>query len=106
LKKKKLMLLTDTTPEELYTFTIITTEGNALLRLIQNRIPVIYDKEMGQRWLDGSFIGSPITRQRKNRSPDRDRHLRQISRHVFSSLCDRCNAELEQWGNSGSQFSF
>ncbi len=100
------MLLTDTTPEELYTFTIITTEGNALLRLIQNRMPVIYDKEMGRRWLDGSFIGSPITRQGKNRGPDRDRQLRQKLTSRVSSLCDRCNAELEQWGNSGSQFSF
>jgi len=35
--------------EELYTFTIITTEANALLRLIHNRMPVIYNKEMGHQ---------------------------------------------------------
>ena len=36
-------------------FTIITTEANALLRPIHNRMPVIYDTEMGWRWLDLSF---------------------------------------------------
>jgi putative SOS response-associated peptidase YedK len=45
--------------KELYSFTIITTEPNALLRPIKNRMPVIYDREMGQRWLDGPFGGSP-----------------------------------------------
>ncbi len=37
---------------ELYTFTIITCEPNALLRPIHNRMPVIYDREMGLQWLD------------------------------------------------------
>jgi putative SOS response-associated peptidase YedK len=45
--------------KELYSFTIITTEANALVRRIHNRMPVIYDREMGQQWLDGPFGGSP-----------------------------------------------
>jgi putative SOS response-associated peptidase YedK len=43
---------------QLYTFTIITTQANGLLRPIHNRMPVIYDKEMGQQWLDGPFSAS------------------------------------------------
>jgi putative SOS response-associated peptidase YedK len=41
--------------KELYSFTIITTEPNALLRPIKNRMPVIYDREMGAQWLGQSF---------------------------------------------------
>jgi putative SOS response-associated peptidase YedK len=44
--------------KELYSFTIITTEANALLRPIHNRMPVIYDREMGQQWLERRFGGS------------------------------------------------
>jgi putative SOS response-associated peptidase YedK len=40
---------------QLYTFTIITTRANALLRRIHDRMPVIYDRGMGQQWLDGPF---------------------------------------------------
>jgi putative SOS response-associated peptidase YedK len=43
---------------ELYSFTIITTDANTLLRSIHNRMPVIYDREMGQQWLDGPFSAS------------------------------------------------
>lgn len=39
------------TGKELYSFTIITCEPNALLRPLHDRMPVIYDREMGQRWL-------------------------------------------------------
>lgn len=42
---------------ELYTFTIITTRANALVRRIHDRMPVIYDKDMGRQWLDGPFGG-------------------------------------------------
>jgi putative SOS response-associated peptidase YedK len=45
---------------ELYSFTIITTEANALLRPIHNRMPVIYDKDMGRQWLEESFGGQPM----------------------------------------------
>ena len=45
---------------ELYTFTIITTHANALLRPIHNRMPVIYDKEMGKQWLEESFGDEPM----------------------------------------------
>ena len=45
---------------ELYTFTIITTHSNALLRPIHNRMPVIYDKEMGRQWLEESFGDQPM----------------------------------------------
>ena len=36
----------------LNTFTIITCEPNSLIRPIHNRMPVIYDREMGEQWLD------------------------------------------------------
>jgi putative SOS response-associated peptidase YedK len=37
---------------ELYTFTIITTQANALVRRIHDRMPVIYDAGMGRQWLE------------------------------------------------------
>jgi putative SOS response-associated peptidase YedK len=39
----------------LNTFTIITTDPNALVRRIHNRMPVIYDVAMGRQWLEHSF---------------------------------------------------
>jgi len=51
--------------KELYTFTIITTEANALLRPIHNRMPVIYDKEMGSQWLEESFGDQPMISRRR-----------------------------------------
>jgi putative SOS response-associated peptidase YedK len=45
---------------ELYSFTIVTTEANALLRPIHNRMPVIYDKDMGMQWLEESFGDQPM----------------------------------------------
>lgn len=36
----------------LNTFTIITTDPNALVRRTHNRMPVIYDEPMGRQWLD------------------------------------------------------
>jgi putative SOS response-associated peptidase YedK len=41
------------TSSQLYTFTIITTRANALVRRIHDRMPVIYDAAMGRQWLDG-----------------------------------------------------
>jgi putative SOS response-associated peptidase YedK len=46
---------------ERYSFTIITTDANALLRPIHNRMPVIYDREMGVQWLDQSFGDRAMT---------------------------------------------
>jgi putative SOS response-associated peptidase YedK len=46
--------------KELYSFTIITTEANALVRPIHNRMPVIYDKGMGRQWLEESFGYQPM----------------------------------------------
>jgi putative SOS response-associated peptidase YedK len=43
------------TGSELYSFTIITTRANALLRQIHDRMPVIYDAAMGRQWLETSF---------------------------------------------------
>jgi putative SOS response-associated peptidase YedK len=43
------------TGSQLCTFTIITTRAKALLQRIHNRMPVIYDREMGQQWLYQSF---------------------------------------------------
>ena len=42
----------------LNTFTIITTDPNALVRRIHNRMPVIYDRAMGRQWLEHQFGGS------------------------------------------------
>jgi putative SOS response-associated peptidase YedK len=42
---------------QLYTFTIITTRANGLVRRIHDRMPVIYDAAMGRQWLDGPFGG-------------------------------------------------
>jgi putative SOS response-associated peptidase YedK len=39
----------------LTTFTIITTDPNALVRPIHNRMPVIYDAAMGRQWLEHSY---------------------------------------------------
>ncbi len=46
--------------KELHSFTIITTEANAILRPIHNRMPVIYDKDMGRQWLEESFGDQPM----------------------------------------------
>src|SRR5689334_3460255 len=43
------------TGTNLYTFTIITTRANALLRPIHDRMPVMYDREMGRQWLEQPF---------------------------------------------------
>jgi putative SOS response-associated peptidase YedK len=43
------------TGSQLYTFTIITTRANGLVRRIHDRMPVIYDAAMGRQWLDGPF---------------------------------------------------
>jgi putative SOS response-associated peptidase YedK len=39
----------------LYTFTIITTRANALVEPIHDRMPVIYNRDMGRQWLEQSF---------------------------------------------------
>src|SRR6516164_7860151 len=38
--------------KKLFSFTIITTRANALLSRIHDRMPVIYDREMGRSWLE------------------------------------------------------
>jgi putative SOS response-associated peptidase YedK len=43
------------TGSQFYSFTIITTRANALVRRIHDRMPVIYDAAMGRQWLDGPF---------------------------------------------------
>jgi putative SOS response-associated peptidase YedK len=42
----------DVDGEVLYTFTIITTIPNALMRRIHNRMPVIFDRLQAKQWLD------------------------------------------------------
>ena len=42
----------DPEADELYTFTIITTNANALLRPIHNRMPVIIERLAATHWLD------------------------------------------------------
>jgi putative SOS response-associated peptidase YedK len=51
----------DAEGELLYTFTIITTLPNALLRRIHNRMPVIFDKLLANQWLDPVFGPSDTT---------------------------------------------
>jgi putative SOS response-associated peptidase YedK len=45
----------DAEGDTLYTFTIIATTPNALLRPIDNRMPVIFDKLLAKQWLDLVF---------------------------------------------------
>jgi putative SOS response-associated peptidase YedK len=45
----------DSEGQTLYTFTIITTVANALLRPIHNRMPVIFDRLSAKQWLDPKF---------------------------------------------------
>ena len=45
----------DAEGETLYTFTIITTMPNALVRSFHNRMPVIFDKLLAKQWLDPVF---------------------------------------------------
>jgi putative SOS response-associated peptidase YedK len=45
--------------EKLYSFTIITTRANALLSRIHDRMPVIYDREMGRSWLE-ELVSDPL----------------------------------------------
>jgi putative SOS response-associated peptidase YedK len=42
--------------EELYTFTIITTDANKLLRPIHDRMPLILDPLVARQWLDPTAI--------------------------------------------------
>jgi putative SOS response-associated peptidase YedK len=45
----------DSEGQILYTFTIITTVPNALLRSIHNRMPVIFDRLSAKQWLEPNF---------------------------------------------------
>ena len=45
----------DAEGETFYTFTIITTVPNALVRPLHNRMPVIFDKLLAKQWLDPVF---------------------------------------------------
>jgi putative SOS response-associated peptidase YedK len=51
----------DAEGETIYTFTIITTVPNALLRPLHNRMPVIFDKLLAKQWLDPVFGPSDAT---------------------------------------------
>jgi putative SOS response-associated peptidase YedK len=42
--------------QELYTFTIITTDANKLLRPIHDRMPLILDSLVAKQWLDPTAI--------------------------------------------------
>jgi putative SOS response-associated peptidase YedK len=50
-----------TTPdgEEIYTFTIITTEADELMAKLHNRMPVILTRELEEAWLDREFTKPP-----------------------------------------------
>jgi putative SOS response-associated peptidase YedK len=40
------------TPQEIHSFSIITTTANSLMEKIHNRMPVILDREVEEEWLD------------------------------------------------------
>jgi putative SOS response-associated peptidase YedK len=60
--------------DTLETFTIITTTANALIRQIRNRMPVIFDRECGNQWLDSRLswicliltVARPIKKSRSS----------------------------------------
>jgi putative SOS response-associated peptidase YedK len=86
------------TGKPLYTFTIITTRANALVSRIHDRMPVIYDRDMGRQWLEEattdplvlSLILQPVASERVEayevsmlvNSPDNDSPecVRRVSR--------------------------
>ena len=43
------------TGKPLYSFTIITTRANAVVRQIHDRMPVMYRRDMGRQWLEQSI---------------------------------------------------
>jgi putative SOS response-associated peptidase YedK len=49
------------TGKPLYSFTIITTHANALLRRIHDRMPVMYRRDMGRQWLEQSISGIELS---------------------------------------------
>ena len=53
----------------LNTFTIITTDPNALVRPIHNRMPVIYDREMGKQWLEQRAYSPSLEQLAKSQLP-------------------------------------
>jgi putative SOS response-associated peptidase YedK len=57
----------------LNTFTIITADANALVRHIHNRMPVMYDREMGRQWLERNLGGSAVTLAAALRPPPSER---------------------------------
>jgi putative SOS response-associated peptidase YedK len=57
----------------LNTFTIITTAPNALVRRIHDRMPVMYDHDMGQQWLERNLSGSGMTLAAALRPPPSER---------------------------------
>jgi putative SOS response-associated peptidase YedK len=57
----------------LNTFTIITTDANALVRHIHNRMPVMYEREMGRQWLERNLGGSAVTLAAALRPPPSER---------------------------------
>jgi putative SOS response-associated peptidase YedK len=57
----------------LNTFTIITTDANALVGRIHNRMPVMYDRGMGRQWLERNFGGSAMTLAAALRPPPSER---------------------------------
>ena len=59
--------------EVLNTFTIISTDANALLERIHDRMPVMYDREMGQQWLERNFGSSAVTLAAALRPPPSER---------------------------------
>jgi putative SOS response-associated peptidase YedK len=98
------------TGKPLYTFTIITSHANALLRRIHNRMPVMYRRDMGKQWLEESirddlvlslvtqpvlseeieaYEVSTVVNSPENDSPECVRRVRQQTRDARLSLGSR-----------------
>lgn len=74
---------------ELYSFTIITTEANELLRPIHDRMPVILDKPCGKKWLDPQLTDPKLVTSLLQPFPSDPMETYEVSLIVNSPSNDR-----------------
>jgi len=73
---------------DLLTFTIITTEANVLLRVVQSRMPVILDECHSDRWLDPKLTATRVLRAFLRPSPSEALAFYPVDRIVNSPHYD------------------
>jgi putative SOS response-associated peptidase YedK len=89
------------TGSELYTFTIITTRANGLVRRIHDRMPVIYDPAMDRQWLDGPFGSRSMALDFVlNRFPPSEYRLTRSRRSSIALRTTRWNASNQDPADS------